>query len=976
MVEILFGGTVGQNLQDIGVGISWTEVMQTSSGTVVLALSGQGGGLVSLGFDGTGRAYVADTQYFSMGLWAAATGGVALITTTTDIIATVASEGSSSLVGYALQGDQIGALTVVSGTGLSAGAGTLYQQSGGFLFSANANGDLRCFRADGAGSFLAGSITPDTGSSFHAVPGALAQIQVQGRSYLLTSCLQDVGVSAYEVNQATGGLRHTDSIDSANGLGMFSSPIAMETAVLAGRGYIVVASAADTGTGAALSVLQIAADGKMQVTDHILDSQATRFGRVTALEVVEHKGWVYVIAQGGEQGVSLFTLMPGGQLLHLNSFVGTAEINLASQSSLAAAVINDQLQLLISTHATTGFTQLSVDLSDQREIQQAGPNGTTLNGTSGRDMLMGGIGRDTLNGGNGDDIISDGGGEDRMAGGSGADVFVLAADGARDVIVDFDATQDKIDLSFIPMLYSADQVSFVSMAWGGVLSYRGENLELRSASGRPLDAAQVLSSLVWGADRPPLVLRQEQQGSSGNDTLMGVDGGDIIHAGAGHDIITSLAGDDEIYGENGDDTVYAGAHNDTVFGGEGDDLIYLGEGEDQAFGGDGFDTIHGLDGNDTVTGGNGRDLIYLNQGNDIFNDNTQGGDLGRDTVFAGLGNDTIQGGNGDDAFFGQWGNDLIFGRLGNDLVYGGAQFDTIYGGDGNDTIDGGDGRDLVYLNFGNDTYYDNAQGGYLGQDTVYAGYGSDTIQGGNGDDAFFGQWGNDLIFGRLGNDLVYGGDQFDTIYGGEGNDTVDGGNGRDLIFLNQGNDLYHDNTQGGVSGRDTVYAGLGNDTIQGGNGDDVFHGQWGNDVIFARFGNDTVYAGDQFDFIDAGDGNDLVFGGKGGDRVYLGNGNDVYVDTAQTGAFGQDTITGGAGVDRFEFQAVMSADVITDFQVGVDELRLTQSLWGGGLGAAQVVSTYASVTAGGVLFDFGAGQSILLEGLNSMAGLDSDILLG
>ena len=335
----------------------------------------------------------------------------------------------------------------------------------------------------------------------------------------------------------------------------------------------------------------------------------------------------------------------------------------------------------------------------------------------------------------------------------------------------------------------------------------------------------------------------------------------------------------------------------------------------------------------------------------------------------------LDGSGGNDLISGRGGNDTLFGGLGNDKIYGGDQFDTIHGGEGNDTVDGGNGRDLIFLNQGNDLFNDNTQGGDLGRDTVFAGLGDDTIQGGNGNDVFRGEAGSDLIFARFGNDLVYGGDQFDTIYGGAGNDTVDGGNGRDLIFLNEGNDLYNDNTQGGALGRDTVFAGIGNDTIQGGNGDDVFYGEAGNDRIFARLGNDIVYAGDQFDFIDAGDGNDMVFGGKGGDRVYLGNGNDVYVDTAQTGAFGQDTITGGAGVDRFVFQAVMSADVITDFQVGVDELRLTQSLWGGGLGAAQVVSTYASVTAGGVLFDFGAGQSILLEGLNSLAGLGGDILL-
>ncbi len=418
-----------------------------------------------------------------------------------------------------------------------------------------------------------------------------------------------------------------------------------------------------------------------------------------------------------------------------------------------------------------------------------------------------------------------------------------------------------------------------------------------------------------------------------------------------------------------------GAGNDMLTGNAAANLLRGGDGNDSAYGGDQFDTIHGGDGNDTIDGGNGRDLVYLNQHDDLYLDNAQGGDLGRDTVFGGFGADTIQGGNGDDEFHGDWGEDLIHARLGNDLVYGGSQFDTIFGGDGNDTVDGGYGRDLVYLNQHDDLYLDNAQGGELGRDTVFGGYGADTIQGGNGDDEFHGEWGDDLIHARLGNDLVYGGSQFDTIFGGDGNDTVDGGYGRDLVYLNQHDDLYLDNAQGGELGRDTVFGGFGADTIQGGNGDDEFHGEWGDDVIYARLGNDSVFGGDNFDFIDAGDGNDMVDGGNGQDTIRLGLGDDVYVDTAQGGDLGRDTISGGAGADRFEYQAVISSDVIEDFETGLDRLQLTQSLWGGGLSAAQVVSSYASVTGDGVLFDFGGDQSILLSGLNSLAGLDGDILL-
>lgn len=174
-------------------------------------------------------------------------------------------------------------------------------------------------------------------------------------------------------------------------------------------------------------------------------------------------------------------------------------------------------------------------------------------------------------------------------------------------------------------------------------------------------------------------------------------------------------------------------------------------------------------------------------------------------------------------------------------------------------------------------------------------------------------------------------------------------------------------------GNDTVFAGSGNDTLQGGNGDDVFYGDGGHDEIRARLGDDTVYGGANMDFIDTGEGNDLAYGGLGRDTLFLGNGADRFVDTNQTGAFGSDTITGGAGADTFAFGALISDEVITDFEVGVDNLELASAL-AGGMSTTQIVSE-ALITTDGVQINFGMGQSILLQGLTSTAGLEQDIVL-
>ncbi|MEO8243198.1 MAG: hypothetical protein ABI832_12890 [bacterium] len=86
-----------------------------------------------------------------------------------------------------------------------------------------------------------------------------------------------------------------------------------------------------------------------------------------------------------------------------------------------------------------------------------GDNGSdTLQGGNGNDTLDGGVGSDVLNGGVGNDVLIGGSfGSDRMTGGGGADSFVFLgvddslATHAADVITDFLAGTDKIDLSAV-----------------------------------------------------------------------------------------------------------------------------------------------------------------------------------------------------------------------------------------------------------------------------------------------------------------------------------------------------------------------------------------------------------------------------------------------------------------------------------------------------------------------------------------------
>lgn len=79
-------------------------------------------------------------------------------------------------------------------------------------------------------------------------------------------------------------------------------------------------------------------------------------------------------------------------------------------------------------------------------------NANNLIGTTGNDLMRGFGGLDTLTGGNGNDTLDGGAGKDTLTGGEGADVFKFSnlahsTETELDRISDFNAAQDKIDLS-------------------------------------------------------------------------------------------------------------------------------------------------------------------------------------------------------------------------------------------------------------------------------------------------------------------------------------------------------------------------------------------------------------------------------------------------------------------------------------------------------------------------------------------------
>ncbi len=159
--------------------------------------------------------------------------------------------------------------------------------------------------------------------------------------------------------------------------------------------------------------------------------------------------------------------------------------------------------------------------------------------------------------------------------------------------------------------------------------------------------------------------------------------------------------------------------------------------------------------------------------------------------------------------------------------------------------------------------------------------------------------------------------------------------------------------------------------------------------MFGKGGADRLIGGAGRDREIGGGGNDRLIGGGGGDRLVGGNGHDTLIggggkdhlrggagsDVLKGGA-GDDILQGGRGADVFVFSVRGGHDQIVDFVYNVDTVRLDARLWGGGLAVADVLATYAHVTAGGdVVLDFGGTDTLTFTGLGAANLLLNDMVI-
>jgi Ca2+-binding RTX toxin-like protein len=299
----------------------------------------------------------------------------------------------------------------------------------------------------------------------------------------------------------------------------------------------------------------------------------------------------------------------------------------------------------------------------------------------------------------------------------------------------------------------------------------------------------------------------------------------------------------------------------------------------------------------------------------------------------------VVGGTGDDILAHNASNALIIGGGGNDLLVAEGLGATASGGAGRDVLVAaataarleGDGSDDVLVG---DRTTATLIGG-AGNDIIHLAGGSAT--GGDGSDRFIIDRGTvaritdfNPVADRLVFDLSPGQARSLSITASAGGVLVTARDGlsvlleglspADIRAVRGAVDLDERRQGVGVADLDgqTLSGGSGNNTLIGRSGDDRLVGNAGDDRLIGGAGNDRLLGNNGSDILFGGAGDDRLMGGSGDDVLDGGDGEDVLI-----GGSGFDVLTGAAGADRFVLSTGPGYDRITDFELGVDAIDLS-----------------------------------------------------
>ena len=340
---------------------------------------------------------------------------------------------------------------------------------------------LTLHRLSDSGGLSAPIHLVDTPKTFLNGVSDTATIARGGDLLLLTLSAQESGISTHLIS-ADGAVEWIDSYGAQNGMAM-SGPSMLQMVQIGGVDFALVAGT----TSSSITVLRINALGVIFETDHVIDTRDTRFANIAAFDGFVAQGRFFIVAGGTDSGLTLFELLPGGSLSHVETFVLEGGVGLSAITAIKAQVMGSQVAVFL---VDSGADQIfRYDLALGNLGGRIAVSGGVATGTGADERLLGSANADAIHAGGGADFLHDGAGADTLTGGAGEDVFIFDRDGSVDRITDFQDGVDRLDVSSWGRIYSAQSLLITSTATGAEIAFGDERLIITSAAGGPLAAS-------------------------------------------------------------------------------------------------------------------------------------------------------------------------------------------------------------------------------------------------------------------------------------------------------------------------------------------------------------------------------------------------------------------------------------------------------------------------------------------------------
>lgn len=265
----------------------------------------------------------------------------------------------------------------------------------------------------------------------------------------------------------------------------------------------------------------------------------------------------------GTDGVVTISTSDGYESPRSITVQADGKIIVAGDSGGDYGVIRLNANGTLDTHFASPDGKNHVDGSPNADVLLGSSEGEIINGLAGADVLQGNGGRDQLNGGAGADVFR----FDAIS-----DSYRTASSSVSDRILDFNASQDRIDLialGFTGIGNGHDGTLAIQVNAAGTLTYLksydadadGQRFELTLDG----DLSGKLNTTNLLFEPAPVT------GTAGADTLIGTPVQEILRGLAGNDRLDGGADDDVLIGGSGRDLLTGGSGNDTFLFTSADD---------------------------------------------------------------------------------------------------------------------------------------------------------------------------------------------------------------------------------------------------------------------------------------------------------------------------------------------------------------------------------------------------------------------